>query len=344
MVFRRTFLPALVLGLATSLGIAQTVPVDNKDYKRAIDTVTSQSLKGHVAFLASDALAGRGTPSVGLDAAAEYIAAAYRRAGLSELPTGSYFQEFTFEDKKVKNVIGILPGTDPKLKDTYVLVTAHYDHLGVKKTGEGDLIFNGANDNASGTSGLIELASAFGMGKLKPKRTIVFMAFWGEERGLLGSREYAKTPVFPLAKTVADINLEQIGRTDDSEGPRVNAVSVTGADFSTLGDWMKSVGKVSGVEVQKHPQFSDAYFVASDNAALAMAGIPAHTICTAFSFADYHKVGDHWDKLDYANMEKIVKFVGWTVLTVADATVAPEWDAKNPKTQRFRDKRGTTGG
>jgi Zn-dependent M28 family amino/carboxypeptidase len=305
----------------------------------AIGRITEDSLRGHVSFLASDALEGRGTPSRGLNVAAEYIASQFRRAGLQPPVNGTYFQTTTFKPRNsetgepVHNVIGVLPGTDPKLKDTYVLVTAHYDHLGMRAQGE-DRIFNGANDNASGTASVMEVANA--LRGYRPKRSIVFMTFWGEERGLLGSSYYGKNPVFPIEKTVAMINLEQVGRTDDLEGPRVSAVSITGYDYSDIGTIMQAAGKATSVEVQKHPQYSDEFFDRSDNAALALQGVPAHTISTAFEYPDYHRVSDHWEKLDYANMAKVDRMVALTAMMVADAATEPKWNEANPKTERYR--------
>ena len=130
----------------------------------------------------------------------------------------------------LRNVIGVLKGSDPLLKDTYVLVTAHYDHIGVKDAGEGDTIFNGANDNASGDIGTDRDSASDCICGTRPLRSIVFMAYFGEERGLVGSRYYARNPVFPVEKTYAQINLEQLGRTDDSEG----ATGESG-DFDGLG-------------------------------------------------------------------------------------------------------------
>lgn len=306
--------------------------------RAAIDRVSADSLQGHVSFLASDALEGRGTPSRGLNIAAEYIASQFRRAGLEPAVNGSFFQTTMYKapraekEEKVQNVIGILRGTDPKLKDTYILVTAHYDHLGIRGEGE-DNIYNGANDDASGTASVMEVANA--LKGTKPKRSIVFMTFWGEEHGLKGSAFYGKNPVFPIEKTIAMVNLEQVGRTDDTEGPRVAAVSITGFDFSDMWKTFSAAGKATSVDVQKHPRFSDMYFVASDNAALALQGIPAHTICTAFEFPDYHKVGDHWDKLDYANMAKVNKMVALSVNMLADSVTEPKWDETNPKTAAF---------
>ncbi len=118
----------------------------------------------------------------------------------------------TVNEVSLRNVVGLLPGSDPLLRDQYVLLTAHYDHLGKGPKG----IFNGANDNGSGTVSVIEIANALAALSPHPKRSILFMTFFGEEEGLLGSYYYAHTPLFPLAKTVADINLEQMGRTDDT--------------------------------------------------------------------------------------------------------------------------------
>jgi Zn-dependent M28 family amino/carboxypeptidase len=327
--------------VAIALVHTQVAGVERGEYLDALRLITSDSLRGNVSFLASDAMAGRNTPSKELDIAAEYIASRFRQYGLKPQPDGTYFQ--VIEGKNGRNVIGVLPGSDAKLKDSYVLLSAHYDHIGAREM-EGDGIFNGANDNASGTSGVIEIAHALGSLKTRPKRTIVFLAWTGEERGLLGSRAYAKSPIFAIEKTVANLNLEQIGRTDDSEASRVAAVSVTGMDYSSVGKTLSEVGKRTGIDVQKHPQFSDMFFARSDNAALALAGVPAHTICTAFEFPDYHKVGDHWDKLDYTNMEKVVRFVAASVLSLADDPKDPIWDASNPKAQRFREKRKAVGG
>ncbi len=148
--------------------------------------------------------------------------------------------------------------------------SAHYDHLGIgPHNGSGDRIYNGANDDGSGTVSVIEIASALATLRSRPKRSLVFVTFYGEEHGLVGSRYYVEHPLVPLAKTVADINLEQVGRTDDSDGPRVSAATVTGYDYSDVGDRLRRAGRAVGVDVVKHPTKSDSYFGASDNAAFA---------------------------------------------------------------------------
>ena len=181
---------------------------------------------------------------------------------------------------KVRNVVGLLRGSDPVLKDTYVLVTAHYDHVGNHgaPAANGDQIYNGANDDGSGTVSVVELAAALATLKTHPKRSILFMTFFGEEKGLLGSRYYGRHPVVPIKNTVADVNLEQVGRTDDSEGPRLGAAVMTGHGYSEVSDVFTAAGEAEGVRVYRHPRFSDSYFGRSDNQALADLGVPAHTI------------------------------------------------------------------
>ena len=236
---------------------------------------------------------------------------------------------------KLRNVVGLLRGSDPELKDTYVLVTAHYDHVGMNQNAEGDKIFNGANDDGSGTVSVMELAAALTKRAARPKRSIVFMTVFGEERGLLGSRYYGRHPIFPIAKTVADINLEQVGRTDDNEGAQVNRASMTGFDFSDIGAIFQQAGELTGIKVIKHPRNSDAFFGRSDNQALADQGVPAHTLCVAFEYPDYHGLGDHWEKVDYDNMARINRMVALSLLMIAENPVAPKWNEANAKTARY---------
>ena len=333
-------------------GAAQT-PAVKAEWAAALERVSADSLRGHLSFIASDLLEGRNTPSRGLDIAAEYIAAQFRRAGLEPAgEEGGYFQTATWGEVaatarrprqltpqeaalKVRNVAGLLRGSDASLKDTYVIVSAHYDHVGVRSEGPGDQIFNGANDDGSGTVSVVEIASALASLKQRPKRSILFIAFFGEEKGLLGSRHYGRRPLVPLAKTVAQLNLEHLGRTDDSEGPQVGTITMTGFDYTDLGETLGRAGAAVGVKPYKHPRNSDAFFGRSDNQALADLGIPAHTLCTAFVFPDYHGAGDHWDKIDYANLSRVARAVALTLLLVADNTQAPKWNEANPMTAKY---------
>jgi Zn-dependent M28 family amino/carboxypeptidase len=203
------------------------------------------------------------------------------------------------------------------------------------RPGAEDPIFNGANDNASGVAALIEAASALTTVEPRPKRSILFLAVFGEEKGLLGSREYTRHPAVPLDKTVGVLSLEALGRTDAEDGPHTNRVAMTGFGYSTITATLVEAGRELGVEVYKHEQNSDVFFTRSDNASFAEKGIPAHTLSTGYLYADYHRPGDHWDKLDYPHVEKITRSLVLGLLKLADNPVAPKWDMENPRVDRF---------
>jgi hypothetical protein len=232
---------------------------------------------------------------------------------------------------KLRNVVGLLRGSDPVLQDSYILVTGHYDHVGTDPSREDDPIFNGANDDGSGTVSVIELASALSRLNPRPKRSLVFMTVFAEEKGLLGSRYYARHPVFPLAKTVANINLEVLGRTDGPEGGHKNKAGLTGFEYSDLGEVFVKAGQLSGVEVYRHPMFSDAFYPRSDNLALAEKGVVAHSLCSGFLFPDLHAPQDHWDKIDYPNLAKLNRLVTTALWMIAENPEAPRWNAAIPK-------------
>jgi Zn-dependent M28 family amino/carboxypeptidase len=161
--------------------------------------------------------------------------------------------------------------------------------------------------------------------KERPRRSIVFMTLWGEELGLLGAKYYARHPVFPLKDTVAMINIEQTGRTDDSEGKQLNSIAMTGFDFSTVGEMLKPSAARTGIRLWKHASFSDQFFARADNQALADVGVPAHTLSVAYGFPDYHGKDDTWDKLDYDNMARVTHMLAQGVYDIANAAERPVW-------------------
>jgi hypothetical protein len=228
-------------------------------------------------------------------------------------------------DIKLRNVAGLLRGSDAAPRDRYVIVSAHYDHLGVKTPGPGDRIYNGANDDASGTASLVEIAKALTAGP-KPKRSILFLAVFGEEEGLLGSAYYVRHPLAPLSRTVANLNLEQLGRTDSSDGAEIATFAFTGDDYSDLPGTVGAAAKTQGVSIYRKEGSND-YFDRSDNYSFAAAGIVAHTLVVAFEFADYHEVSDEARKIDYANLAKVDRGIAAGVLAVANAAEAPKWSA-----------------
>jgi hypothetical protein len=471
---------------------------------KVLDLITAQSLRSHVSFLASDALNGRTTPSIGQDAAAEYIAAQFRKAGLEPIGSADYFQvatmpesrpdcgtfrcefstdgkvlnvprerfalstvttldierapvfkmkfsrhfrdevsslsgkvlvltppdqpfdtaegeelslawrEFMFRAKSLsptlivwfdrrsaagqgyfdtprlraparrqrgpltaiiaepsvvlalgdlpdgdtgvtfslyvregppvqrslRNVAAILRGSDPALRETYVLLTAHYDGTGPTTPLSQDRIWNAANDDASGVASVLDVALALGSLGEKPRRSIVFLAFFGEEEGMLGSRYYANHPLVPLRKTIAAINLEQLGRTDSSEGDQAGKASVTGCDYSDVAEVLKAAGEQSGITVSRCGPNSDTYFTASDNIALAEMGVPAHTLCVSYMYPDYHGPADHWEKIDFDNMAGVTRMAARALVTLSMSDRIPVWNRSNPRTLRFDQARG----
>lgn len=172
----------------------------------ALGEITASALRTHVEFLSSDAMRGRPTPSPQLDDAADYIAGVFARAGLEPgLAAQGFGQRFECggASGQAANVAALIPGTS----DEVVLLSAHYDHLGVNERIIEDSIYNGANDNASGVASMLMIARALRQAEPPPRRTLLFVAFCGEERKLRGSKHYAAEPLLPLDRTVAMLNL-----------------------------------------------------------------------------------------------------------------------------------------
>ncbi len=235
---------------------------------------------------------------------------------------------------ELKNVVGLLPGSDPLFKDRYVIVTAHYDHVGRSGEVDGDRVFNGANDDASGVASLIDVATA--LAAARPKRSIVFIALFGEEKGLLGSYYYTKHPLFPLEKTVANLNLEHMGRTDAPDGASLSKFTMTGMDYSDIRTVFETAARQTGTMLYRKDRESDSFFNRSDNAAFAEAGIPAHTFVVSYDFPDYHGLGDHWEKIDYQNMVRIARTMAAGIWELASRSQEPAWNTQNSKADKYR--------
>jgi len=195
------------------------------------------------------------------------------------------------------------------------------------------VVYNGANDDASGAASVIELAAALSAAGPGPRRSVLFMAYFGEEKGLLGSAYYSRHPLVPLGNTVANLNLEQLGRTDGDHP--AGTATLTGFDYTDIKSALEMAGIATGVKIYNPEKDGESYFARSDNQSLADRGVPAHTIVTAFDFPDYHKVGDEWEKIDYANLEKVDRTIALTVFMVADNPQAPRWNEANAKTEKY---------
>ncbi len=254
---------------------------------------------------------GRGTGTPGIEKAAVYIENEFERIGLATFQDlETYRQTFTFENRRTQekitasNIIGVLEGKSKK--DEFVVVSAHFDHLGIRKTtGQLDSIYNGANDDASGVTGVLTLAEYF-KNKGTNERTIVFVAFTGEEMGLKGSTHFGKGIL--ASKFVAGINLEMIGKTP-SFGP--NTAWLTGFERSDFGKIIQQ-----NLEGTSYQLFPDPYkkfnlFFRSDNASLARLGVPSHTFSTTPIDVDkdYHQASDEAATLNMTVITQTIQAV-----------------------------------
>jgi len=221
---------------------------------------------------------------------------------------------------EAENVLGYVEGTD--LKDELVIITAHYDHLG---TSEGK-IYYGADDDGSGTSAVMELAKAFSLAKKEgkgPRRSMLFMPVSGEEKGLLGSEYYSSNPVFPLANTVVDLNIDMIGRLDDKHKDNPDYVYVIGSDkLSTQlhkinEDANKTYLNLELDYTYNSPNDPNRYYYRSDHYNFAKNNIPVIFYFNGVH-ADYHKATDTVDKINFEKMEKITRLVFFTAWDLAN--------------------------
>jgi hypothetical protein len=246
---------------------------------------------------------------------------------IKNIPSGSYNADAIFTMNKrtlllqSSNVIALLPGTDKA--DEYVLITGHYDHLGTR----GKEIFYGADDDGSGTTGVLELAEAFAKAKNEghgPRRNIVFMTVSGEEKGLLGSEFYSENPIFPLNKVSVDLNIDMIGRIDPTfKGDSLNYVYIIGDDkLSTdLASITDSINKAY-MHMQLDRRFNDLkdpnrYYYRSDHYNFARNGVPVIFYFNG-THADYHRSTDTVDKINFDLMAKRAKLVYYTAWEMAN--------------------------
>ncbi|MFD2571356.1 M28 family peptidase [Spirosoma soli] len=228
------------------------------------------------------------------------------------------------------NVAGVIEGTDPKLKDEYVILSAHFDHVGVGKQGgsayqPSDSIFNGARDNAFGTVSLLEAAKA--LSQQRPKRSVLVLALTGEEVGLLGSRYYAEHPLVPLKQTVFDLNTDGAGYNDTT------IVSVIGLERTGAKNEIEMGAKAFGLSVFAEPAPEQGLFDRSDNVNFAVKGVPAPTFSAGFKSFDeaiakyYHQAIDNPESLDYNYLQRYCQAYAHAARLIADRPTRPQWSA-----------------
>ena len=317
---------AVISFLCTTSLLAQKFPA------RGYSSITEERARNIVGFLASDLLEGRGAGTRGGTLAAEYIVSMFREWGIEPLGE-NYFQPFLAvrnennwlteadldlsallekgcESRTLRNVIGVIPGKESGV----VVVGAHYDHIGIDTTLEGDSCYNGADDNASGVSAVLQIARAVKTMQTTPRRGIIF-AFWdGEEKGLLGSRHFVENCSF-LSEISAYMNFDMIGR-----GPVDNPKHLTyfyTASHSMFGNWLKEDMDEYGFSFIPDYRAWERPTGGSDNAYFAKNGIPIVWYHTE-GHPDYHHPSDTADKIDYEKLADITRAAFLCVLRLAN--------------------------
>ena len=233
------------------------------------------------------------------------------------------------EVRKARNVVGLLEGSDPQLKNEVVIVTGHYDHVGVVS----GRIYRGADDNASGAIGVIEIAKALCALPKRPKRSVLFITWDAEERGLLGAFYYVDHPIIPLKDTVANLNMDMIGRDEVSSNwptpadGNHNMVNVVGTLYNRdIKQVIETQNRGIGLKLDYKTDTVDpeSWFARSDHFCFAMHGVPMVLFNTGEQ-ADYHTENDTWDRINYPKMEKIVRLIYLSSLDIANSDPRPKF-------------------
>ena len=310
----------LALLLVGNITFAQS-PIE-----RALNTINRSSAEATINFLASDELQGREAGFHGSRVTSEYIVSLLQWMGVSPL-AGSYFQPFDAYRKErqkkgrlevhpdsiaklkqevhqklsMRNVLGMIPGKNTK---EYVIVGAHFDHLGIDPVLDGDQIYNGADDNASGVSAVLQIARAFLASGQQPERNVIF-AFWdGEEKGLLGSKYFVQTCSF-LSQIKGYLNFDMIGRNNKPQQPKQVVYFYTAA-HPVFGDWLKEDIRKYGLQLEPDYRAWENPIGGSDNGSFAKVGIPIIWYHTD-GHPDYHQPSDHADRLNWDKVVEITK-------------------------------------
>jgi len=295
--------------------------------------------------LSDDTAAGRRTGTAEQQRIGDWLANEFRQLGLNGLAAdGSYFQPFaiTLKDGREisgRNVLAVLPGSQSAAQANYILLSAHYDHIGTDPKASGnDQIFNGADDNASGVTTLLgiarQLQQQIARGGARPSRHIVFAAWDAEELGLKGSAHFVQQPLLPLARIVTNLNFEMVGVT---EGKHRRNLWLTGWQHSELFDTLKPLLAQQGWTLDADPYPDWQLFLRSDNAAFASVknagteaapqwlGIPAHSLSVWRGQEHYHHLNDQIDLIDLANLAELSAVMSHVVTVLAQPDIAVEW-------------------
>lgn len=333
---KKQFLRLLSLAIIVSLSACKSSPTKDSQSSTTQTSsyelgkgITADNLKEHLYIIASDSLEGRMTGSVGHKKALDYIQNFYEEIGISggmldksylqEIP-GDYFNK-RFEIDKSYNLLGYIEGSEHP--EELIIISAHSDHIGIDKNGE---IFNGADDNGSGTVGLMEVARAFKDAEkngYRPKRSILFLHLTAEEIGLYGSRYYVENPIYALENTLCGLNIDMIGRIDPDKADNPDYIYLIGSDKIST-----ELHDISEAANKKHTQLEldytyndeddpNRFYYRSDHYNFAKNGIPVIFYFNGVH-EDYHAIGDTPDKIEYELLAKRAQLVFHTAWEVAN--------------------------
>ncbi|RXG13364.1 peptidase M28-like protein [Leeuwenhoekiella aestuarii] len=306
----------------------KSVDLTNVDPMPFAESITADELKEMLYVYASDEFEGRNTGEPGQKKAAEYLKDFYVSQEIPSAIDSTYFQtvpESFFRAgsgiKASENVVAYIKGSTKP--EEYIVISAHLDHVGVRDDGE---VFNGADDDGSGTVGVLEIAEAFNKAVeagYRPQRSIVFLHVTGEEKGLYGSSYYAENPIFPIANTVADLNIDMIGRVDDAHADNENYIYLIGSDkLSTELDSISTAVNNKYMNIDLDYTYNDEndpnrFYYRSDHYNFAKQGVPIIFYFNG-THADYHKVSDTPDKINYPMLAKRAQLVFLTAWELAN--------------------------
>jgi len=303
--------------------------------QRGLETITTTDVRRRIEIIADDSMGGRDTPSRGLELTARYIAAEFARFGLTPAgDSGSFIQRYPLPGSRsgggaagpartAPNVAGILEGSDPVLRNEYIVVSAHMDHVGLGAPVNGDSIYNGADDDASGTAGVVELAEALSRPGARPRRSMLFLTVSGEEHGLWGSAWFTEHSPVPMARIVADLNIDMIGRNWK------DTIVVIGKEHSDLGTTLDRVNRA-------HPELGmsaigdlwpeENFYFRSDHYNFARKGVPILFFFNG-THPDYHGPDDEPNRIDAEKESRILRLIYLIAHDVGNATQRPTWNA-----------------
>ncbi|MEM7414370.1 MAG: M20/M25/M40 family metallo-hydrolase [Gemmatimonadota bacterium] len=348
----RIVLPALVT--TAILGSACSPDVDDNP-SPTTSSDRAERLESLLTVLAADSMEGRATGTLGAARAARFLANELDAYGIEPAGDDGFMQPIPMVRMMVEtqngprerllmemdalrwdtidaddiftteaNVVGIIRGSDPEVGHEAVILGAHYDHVGIGRpvedgAGVADSIYNGADDDGSGTVAVLEIARTLADGPT-PRRSIVILLSTGEEMGLLGTRYYIANPVIPMDQTVADLQIEMIGRPDDAVGGFGRAW-LTGYERTTMGNQLAEAGS----PIVADPRLDQNFFFRSDNIAFARLGIPAHTLSSFNLHGDYHQPSDEVEHIDFDHMAALVEATVEAVRFLANGPT-PAWN------------------